>query len=192
MAVKGSERSDVVRNRGRILSSAAHVLGENPNASMSEIASHSGLSRATLYRHFSSVDELMYATREHVLTLLQSATERVQNRASSPTEVVEELAQELMLIAKKYRGILSTTPDIDPKFVRRREILLENLEEVIAQGQAAGQFRQDVSPRWVLTSLLGLLESSLSAGMKANTATAALASQTLLGGIHPQQAQEVA
>lgn len=187
MAIKGSERSDVVRNRGRILTSAAHVLGENPNASMSEIALHAGLSRATLYRHFSSVDDLMYATREHVLTLLQNATERVQDRANSPTEVVQELAQELMLIAKRYRGVLSTTPEIDPKFVRRRDLSLESLEEIIAQGQLDGQFRADVSPRWVLTSLLGLLDSSLSAGMKASAATATLASQTLLSGIHPQE-----
>ncbi|MFC0582112.1 TetR/AcrR family transcriptional regulator [Micrococcoides hystricis] len=184
MAAKGSERSDVVRNRGKILASAAHVLGDNPNASMSEIAAHSGLSRATLYRHFSSVDDLLFATREHVLTLLESATERVAEKAASPTQVVEELAQELMLIAKKYRGLLTTTAEIDPKFARRRERLLETLEDRILEGQTSGEIRDDVTPRWIMTCLLGLLESSLSVGLKASAATAALASETLLGGIN--------
>jgi serine phosphatase RsbU (regulator of sigma subunit) len=64
MAKRPPERTDAVRNRERILEAAAHLLGRSASTTLAEVAAAAGVSRSTLYRHFSSRQELITALRE--------------------------------------------------------------------------------------------------------------------------------
>ncbi|MGX6448887.1 SpoIIE family protein phosphatase [Patulibacter sp. S7RM1-6] len=57
------QRSDAALNRSRIVETARRVLAQDPDASMAAIASDAGVTRGTVYRHFSSRDELLEAVR---------------------------------------------------------------------------------------------------------------------------------
>jgi serine phosphatase RsbU (regulator of sigma subunit) len=56
-------RSDVALNRTRIVEAARHLLADDPEATMSEIAVKAGVARGTAYRHFPTRDDLIDAVR---------------------------------------------------------------------------------------------------------------------------------
>ena len=67
------QRSDALRNRGRLLDAAGKVLRTQPgDASMPLIAAEAGLSVATAYRYYSSIDELLNAYLHSVVMALRN------------------------------------------------------------------------------------------------------------------------
>ena len=90
---------------------------------MREIAQRSGVSRATLYRYFSSKDELLI---EVSLALNASLREEIQARppaAATPAERVTDvfarvlgaLAREPKLLAALLRAFFADDPDVDAR-----------------------------------------------------------------------------
>ncbi len=57
------QRSDAALNAARLLEVARHRLAADPGASMATLAEEAGVSRGTLYRHFSSREVLVEAVR---------------------------------------------------------------------------------------------------------------------------------
>ncbi len=56
-------RIDMQRNRALLVDSAGRLFGAGRSATMSEIAAEAGISTATAYRHFASVDDVLAAYR---------------------------------------------------------------------------------------------------------------------------------
>src|SRR6195952_4124991 len=56
-------RSDAALNRTKLVDAARHLLSENPDATMIEIAADAGVGRGTAYRHFPTREDLVSAVR---------------------------------------------------------------------------------------------------------------------------------
>src|SRR5213592_2793650 len=56
-----TSRIDAQRSRERILAAAGALLGDNPRATMAEVAAAAGLGRSTLHRHFRTRMDLVRA-----------------------------------------------------------------------------------------------------------------------------------
>ncbi|HJS94315.1 MAG TPA: helix-turn-helix domain-containing protein, partial [Solirubrobacteraceae bacterium] len=54
-------RADARRNAARILDATAELLATDPAVSLEQVAAHAGVSRATVYHHFSGRDALLDA-----------------------------------------------------------------------------------------------------------------------------------
>lgn len=59
-------RIDMQRNRMLLVDAAGQLFGAGRSATMSEIAAEAGISTATAYRHFASVDDVLAAYRFEV------------------------------------------------------------------------------------------------------------------------------
>lgn len=59
-------RMDTQRNRTLLVSAAGRLFGAGTAATMAEVAAVAGISTATAYRHFASVDEVLAAYRFEV------------------------------------------------------------------------------------------------------------------------------
>ena len=57
----GASRSDARENRERILEAASRLLAQSPAASLGDVAAAAGVSRSTLYRHFTGRKSLIAA-----------------------------------------------------------------------------------------------------------------------------------
>src|SRR5215207_7171578 len=66
-------RADAERNERAIVEAAAEVIWRAPNATIGEVATASGLGRATIYRHFASREDLLRAIARHGFELTASA-----------------------------------------------------------------------------------------------------------------------
>ncbi len=72
-------RQDAMRNRETVVEAGMKLLGEDPTASMQEVADRSGLGRSTVYRHFPNREALFGA-----MTSTPSRTRGGSPRRSSP------------------------------------------------------------------------------------------------------------
>src|SRR4051794_24712124 len=59
-------RVDMQRNRMLLVDAAGRLFGAGRSASMSDVAAAAGISTATAYRHFASVDDILAAYRFEV------------------------------------------------------------------------------------------------------------------------------
>jgi serine phosphatase RsbU (regulator of sigma subunit) len=113
-------RSDVALNRARIVEAARHLLADDPDATMSEIAAQAGVARGTAYRHFPTRDALIDAVRRqerddaeaNQLEFIRPAGE-VAHHAPTPLSITEvlnkvppfQLGEQIVAEAQRLAGV---------------------------------------------------------------------------------------
>lgn len=159
--------------RGRILRAALEVCARSgiPAARMEEVAALAQVSKGTLYRFFESREELLLAATldAYERALRGDAAESDPRRG--PRErlahhcdgLAAALAQVGALARVHYQawGIAAATPAFEERLLAfLRRIHAERharCEALVREGQDAGVFRADLSPRLVADALAALL-----------------------------------
>ncbi len=144
-----SRRSDALRNRERILDAAASALSRNPTVSLMEIVEESGLSRATVYRHFPDIASVRAALIESVqqegrASLDEHFFEPGISRgrpAQSTAEVLGAYLRKAFLMDSRYGHAVAAEPEPGAQLI---EEFLPITEAMIRQGQERGEFRTDI------------------------------------------------
>jgi AcrR family transcriptional regulator len=112
--VVASTRADAARNRERVLEAANKLLEQTPGASLGEIATAAGVSRSTIYRHFTDRDGLIKEIGERPRIAPQGAEEplppgelgREEPVPLDPVQVLDAVAAPLLpeqLVAEAQR-----------------------------------------------------------------------------------------
>ena len=148
-----ASRADARENRERILEAASRLLAQSPTATLSEVAAAAGLSRSTLYRHFTGREDLIAAIGERpraegsqrVAELLPLG--RLGRGGSVPVEAIHifdavappALPQQLVAEAQRVASVALAlyVVDIDGSHLLRvagSEGLPERLEAPLAVG----------------------------------------------------------
>jgi AcrR family transcriptional regulator len=151
-------RADAERSIEAILDSAARILGERPDATMEEIARDAGVTRQTVYAHFSSREKLIVAVIERAIQAGLDAVDSARLDEGSAAEallrllaVSREMFEQFPLLL--HEAFLEMMPD----WARgRHEPILEPLERLIRRGQESGEFDTRLSPNWMLAAMFGL------------------------------------
>lgn len=154
--------------RERILESALTIFAEKgfQEATISEISRAAGVSDATVYEHFKSKEELLFAIPEEitetsiretekVLPYLRGADSKLRAIVQSYVTTYErnpEYANLIMLHLKTNRNFLKT---------RAFEVVREAARMLLAciqEGIESGTFRRDTDPYLVRSIILGTIE----------------------------------
>lgn len=132
-------RADALQRRNRILLTARRLFAAHgPNVALEQVAEASEVGIATLYRNFSTREELIYEVLHHVISDLDTATQRALQLAPSVENWTRYLRELTNLDLGAFTGAL------DPREIRSD----------IATAQAAS-----------LRQLTGLVESYVAAGV---------------------------
>ncbi|WP_207500765.1 TetR/AcrR family transcriptional regulator [Klenkia soli] len=93
--------------RTRILDVALDVLGQDPDASMADVATAAGVVRRTVYGHFPSRTDLVLALAEQAATELQGILAEVAavDRAADATWA--DFVAHIWPVARRYRVLLA-------------------------------------------------------------------------------------
>ena len=188
--------------RERILRAAVDVFAANGyfNAKVSEIAKSAGVADGTIYLYFKSKEELLTSLFEdRVEKLLAHMTEQLPKQKNAPErlraiidmqlgllEGERELAEVITVILRQSTKIMKELAA--PHFLA----YLDLIAKVIAEGQAAGDFRRDVSPNLAARAIFGALDGitlTWALGRAEQGALARAASQlgdVLLRGLAPE------
>jgi AcrR family transcriptional regulator len=151
-------RADAERSIAAILDAAVALLADRPDASVEEIGDAAGVTRQTVYAHFSSRDALLRAVVARVTEQVAAALDAAELDQGSATEAL------LRFVAASWQ-ILERTPlllrlPVEPvdtvAELDRHEPITSRLSRLIERGQSAGEFDRDVSASWLLTATIAL------------------------------------
>jgi AcrR family transcriptional regulator len=172
--------------REATLDATAALVAEHGlrSVTMSQIAEQTGIGRATLYKYFQDVESILVAWHERQVAghLEQLAYLRDQTRdAGAQLEAVLEAYAFIQhehhgsaLVALLHRG---------DHVAHARRQLLDFIRELVAQGAASGNIRDDVAPDELASYCIHALAAASSLPSKA--AVRRLVAVTL-AGLHPR------
>lgn len=153
-----------------ILGVAETVLAEKGyrDASMDEIAARAGVSKGTLYQHFSTKDDLIFALIDQSLVRFEQI---VQQASIAPESAPGKLERILRVIHVEQHGVrtqlhrlLESNEDLRSKAQEHQRKLRaridqarEQIRSILEEGKAAGAFDTTISTELMLQTFLHLL-----------------------------------
>jgi TetR/AcrR family fatty acid metabolism transcriptional regulator len=154
--------------RERILLAAVKVFAKNGfhATRVSEVAKAAGVADGTIYLYFRSKDELLVSLFEdrvnRLLSYMQDELPKLQSAPAKLRRVIElqlgllegerDLAEVVTVILRQSTKLIKEYAA--PKFLA----YLDAIAKVVSEGQAAGDFRKDVSPHLVARATFGALD----------------------------------
>jgi TetR/AcrR family fatty acid metabolism transcriptional regulator len=154
--------------RTRILAAAVRVFAKKGfyATRVSEVAKAAGVADGTIYLYFRSKDELLVSLFEdrveRLLAYLAEELPKEKTASAKLRRVIElqlgllederELAEVITVILRQSSKLMHEYAA--PKFTS----YLDTIAKVVAEGQAAREFRDDVSPHLVARATFGALD----------------------------------
>jgi AcrR family transcriptional regulator len=155
--------------RAKLLTAAAEEFARAgfERASVDAISLAAGYSKGTIYNYFSSKEDLFLAVVEEALA--QAAAARPASPNGSAGERLMAVLGGLCGWASQHdalarvlvRECLMGTPGLYPRVIGAEWPLTEELEDILAKGMQAGEFRSDVPAGTLALAVAGLTDLAL-------------------------------
>ncbi len=149
----------MVRSRATLIGSARGLLIANAGASLSDIARHSGIGRATLYRHFESREKLINAIALDCLQAFDQATENIDELAESGMDAIRLLFTAIVPLGEQAEFLLAleTMALQDAELSALRERQRNEMVELMEFAKSEGSIRRSLPTAWLVNVLDSLL-----------------------------------
>jgi TetR/AcrR family transcriptional regulator, fatty acid metabolism regulator protein len=154
--------------RDRILRAAVKVFARHGfhGTRVSDVAKAAGVADGTIYLYFKSKDEVLVSLFEdRVEKLLAYINDELPRLPSAPERLRAIIEMQLGLLegerdlAEVITVIMRQSTQLLKEFAAPRfGVYLDAIAEIVADGQAAGDFRDDVSPPIVARTVFGALD----------------------------------
>jgi AcrR family transcriptional regulator len=164
-------RQDALRNRERVLDAATELVRrEGESVPMAAIAEHAGVGVGTVYRHFSTREELLGELVYRSFGLAVTNARAAAEKPGSALDGIEQFFLATLRDRDRFVLPLHGGPPVFTAATRERQAEVRTiLRSLIERGQATGELRADLTPEdlIVATSLLsrplpGLVPSRVS------------------------------
>jgi TetR/AcrR family transcriptional regulator, fatty acid metabolism regulator protein len=164
-ASKGRRGGD---KRDRILQAAVRVFAQSGfhATRVSEVAKAAGVADGTIYLYFKSKEELLVSLFEdRVEKLLAFMRDELPKQPNAPARLRAVIDMQLGLLegerelAEVITIILRQSTRLMKEFAAPRFVAyLDAIAKIVSEGQAAGDFRHDVSPHLAARAIFGALD----------------------------------
>ena len=177
--------------RDATLDTTAALVAEHGLASvtMSQIAKETGIGRATLYKYFSDVDAILLAWHERQITGHFEHLVEIRDQAGDAGERLEAVLTAYALISHEHHGTelahghhgteLAALLHRGEHVARAQKHLSDLVRDLLTEGAATGDLRDDVAPNELASYCLHALTAASSLPSKA--AVRRLVTVTLAG-----------
>jgi AcrR family transcriptional regulator len=156
------------------------------SVTMSQIAEETGIGRATLYKYFPDVEEILFAWHERQVTSHLQQLEQVRDRGGDARERLEAVLEAYALISYASRG----HHDTELARLLHRGVHVAHAEHqvrdlirsMLAEAVEAGDVRDDIGSAELASYCLHALTAA--SGLSSKAAVRRLVAVTL-SGLHP-------
>ena len=153
------------------------------SVTMSQIATETGIGRATLYKYFPSVEAILHAWHERQITGHLDYLAAVRDQAGDAGERLHAVLQAYALISYELRGHLDTELAAlmhrDRQVARAEQRLKRMIRDLMTEAQKSGDVRGDVAQDELVSYCLHALTAA--SGLPSKAAVRRLVSLTLSG-----------
>lgn len=177
-----TRRRDAVENRAGIVDAATVAIGNDPHASIADIAARAGLSRRALYGHFDDRNAILREVIAAGAARFNAIAETVDD--PDPRVALARLASELWREAAHVQAAAALALDDAhvPETSAALAPLRRRIDTIVRRGQAAGELRTDL-PAATLSRLLEETGRMVVARVDAESASARGIAVTAVLGI---------
>ncbi|MFD7560356.1 TetR/AcrR family transcriptional regulator [Streptomyces sp. NPDC059835] len=152
-------RADAERSRAAILDAATRLLSEQPDAGLGAIATQAGVTRQTVYAHFSSREDLVGAVVDRVTQEATAAMDAAELDAGPASAAVLRLIDIGWQTFERHSALLraaALTATEGGGAGADHEPVTDRLLRLIERGQRAGEFDPNLSPAWLVAATIAL------------------------------------
>jgi TetR/AcrR family transcriptional repressor of mexCD-oprJ operon len=155
-------RATAERNVEAILDAAERLLERRVRPSVVAVARESGLSRVTVYAHFSTKEELLEAVVARSVRAATASIQAAEPERGPPLEALERVVSASWREVARHQAIRqATAEELSPDAVRRtHEPAAAVLTRLIERGRKEGAFRGDLPAQWLEVSFFALLHAA--------------------------------
>jgi AcrR family transcriptional regulator len=154
-------RADARRSIDAILHAARTVLGEQPDASMEDIATTAGVTRQTVYAHFPSRDALIAALLHAAGAEVLAAFDAAHLDTAPPADALRQFLDIGWELIRRNPHLLGPALTRDPPGSDdSHHAGAARLEQIIRRGQHAGDFDSTLPATWLTAAILGLVRTA--------------------------------
>ena len=149
--------------RDAVLDASAAIVANRGLAAvtMSEIAERAGIGRATLYRYYPDVDTVLHAWHERQVGSHVRQLEEIRGRRGTPIDRLEAVLETFAFIAHAHHASeLAALLHQGAHVAHAQRQLRGVVRDLIADGIASGDVRDDVSPDELATFCLHALTAA--------------------------------
>ena len=173
--------------RGAILDTTAALVAEHGlrSVTMSQIAEKTGIGRATLYKYFPDVEEILLAWHERQITGHLEDLAEVRDQAGDAGERLEAVLEAYALISHERFSHEHPGPELAALLHRGEHVgraqqqVHDMIQDLLTEATATGDVRDDVAPEELASYCLHALAAASSLPSKA--AVRRLVTVTLAG-----------
>lgn len=168
--------------REAIVSTAAALVAEHGlrSVTMSQIAEETGIGRATLYKYFPDVEAILVAWHDRHVTGHLERLAALREQPGGPFERLEAVLTAYALIQhKRHATELAALLHRDEHVAQAQRHLHDLIRDLLTEGAAAGDIRDDVAPDELASYCLFALAAASS--LRSEAAVHRLVAVTLAG-----------
>jgi AcrR family transcriptional regulator len=151
-------RSDALRNRERILNAATELVRrDGEKVAMAQIAQHAGVGVGTLYRHFSTREDLLAALVHRSFGIAVENATRAAARPGSALDGIRSFFLATLRDRERFVLPLHGGPPVFTPATRQLQADVRTiLRSLLERGRTNGELRADLTPEDLIiaTSLL--------------------------------------
>lgn len=177
-------RADAVRNRERVLEAVFALSGDLRDLSLEEIARRAGVGRSTLFRHFATREELLLAATRRAIDEGRAIARAAVAEGGGAAAVLTRLSRDVARLAARFR-VLRADRELVTRLVTP-ELADDPLLSWIVAARERGELRRELTPRWILETIVALALASadqLAEPGHDEEAVAAMLAATLVGAL---------
>ena len=150
------QRAEARQSIAAIMDAAVETLRDRTDASMDDIARAAGVSRQTVYTHFSSREALLAAVLERAIAEAASAIDPTGLDALPPAQALSRLLDSGWRVAARYPVLWHLPPVAEDEDADRHAPVLDPLSAIIRRGQETGDFDATLPASYLLSAMLAL------------------------------------
>jgi AcrR family transcriptional regulator len=153
---KARERGPRARTRRAILDAAVHVLSQQSNASLADVAAAAGVGRTTMHRYFPERADLIAGIGADLVEQITAATARARLDDGPAVAAMERLCQAYFALGE---GLLLTMnePHLFDAAWEEESESDRALLRLVKRGHAEGTVDPSLDAEWVQSVLWSLL-----------------------------------
>jgi TetR/AcrR family transcriptional regulator, mexCD-oprJ operon repressor len=155
-------RATAERNVEAILDAAERLLARRSPATIVAVANEAGVSRVTVYAHFSTREQLLEAVVERTVQRTTGALDAVELERGPPLEALGRVIEAGWRDLDRNDAIAQAAGELlTPEALRRtHRAAHERLRTLVERGRRSGDFRTDVPAEWLVASFHALIHAA--------------------------------